>query len=135
MALNGRTLAIVGEVQATGDIVVEGRIDGQLLCEGGVVVIAPSGDVRGSVLARDITVYGRMAGQLIATEIVDIRPTAIVKGDVIARRLVLDDAATFVGRVEPQHLEAAISVARYRQKQRTPLPRGSADPRFGGASL
>lgn len=135
MALNGRTLAIVGEVETTGDIVVEGRIDGQLFCEGGAVVIAPSADVRGSVLARDITVYGQMDGQLIATEIVDIRPTARVKGDVIARRLSLDDAATFVGRVEPQHLEAAITVARYRQKQRAaPLP-GSVDRRSGGASL
>jgi cytoskeletal protein CcmA (bactofilin family) len=116
MSLNGRTLAIVGEVRAEGDVVIEGRIEGQLYCEGGTVVIAASGDVRGSVLARDITVHGQIAGQLIATEIVDVRPTAQVKGDVIARRFALADAATFVGRVEPQHLEAAISVARYRQK-------------------
>jgi cytoskeletal protein CcmA (bactofilin family) len=91
--------------------------------------------VRGTVLARDITVYGQVAGQLIATDIVDVRPTAFVKGDVIARRLALDDAATFVGRVEPQHLEAALSVARYRQKQASAAPPGSADRRSAGASL
>ena len=126
MGLTGRTLTIVGEVETTGDVVVEGRLDGQLFCEGGAVVIAASADVRGSVLARDITVHGRIDGQLIATEIVDVRSTAHVKGDVIAGRLVLDDAATFVGRVEPQHLDAAITVARYRQKQRmAPPPPGS----------
>jgi hypothetical protein len=34
----------------------------------------------------------------------------------VSRRFVLDGAAFFEGRVEPQHLEAALRIARFQQR-------------------
>jgi cytoskeletal protein CcmA (bactofilin family) len=81
-------------------------------------VIAAGAHVSGDVIARDITVFGRATGQLVATEVVDVRARAEVSGRVVSRRFILDPEATFTGRVEPQHLEAAISVARFEQRRR-----------------
>jgi len=93
-------------------------VTGPIVCDAGTVTLAVSSVIEGDVLAGDITVFGRAAGQLIATDVVDIRPGAVVAGAVIAPRLILHDGATFNGRVDPKRLDAALSVARFQQKQR-----------------
>jgi cytoskeletal protein CcmA (bactofilin family) len=118
MSTIGRTMTVRGEVRCAEDLTIEGCIEGPVFCEGGCVVLAASSDVRGDIIARDITVHGRHAGQLIATDIVDIRADGTVKAQVIARRFILDPAARFEGRVEPQHLEAALHVAKFQQRKR-----------------
>jgi cytoskeletal protein CcmA (bactofilin family) len=114
----GKTLILKGEVRSTADLTVEGRVEGPILCEDQALVIAASADVTGDVVARDIIVFGRTSGQLVATEVVDVRAGAEIKGRIVSRRFILDPAATFVGHVEPQHLEAALSVARFEQRKR-----------------
>jgi cytoskeletal protein CcmA (bactofilin family) len=114
----GRSIVVKGEVRSSEDLTIEGRVDGPILLEDHALVIAESAHVAGDVVARDITVFGRASGQLVATEVVDVRASAEVSGRVVSRRFILDPEATFTGRVEPQHLEAAISVARFEQRKR-----------------
>ncbi len=118
MSCIGKTIAIKGELRAAEDLLVEGRMDGPISCENGAVVVASSAQVAGNIIARDITVFGHIAGQLIATEVVDVRPEATVTGQVIAKRFILDADALFNGRAAPQQLEAALRVAKYQQRQR-----------------
>jgi cytoskeletal protein CcmA (bactofilin family) len=113
----GGTLAIKGELRSSEDITIEGRVEGAIVCEGCGVVIAASAIVTADVLARDVIVLGQVTGQIIATEVVQVAEGARVEGRVISRGFILADGAIFNGRVEPQHLEAALSVARFRQRK------------------
>jgi cytoskeletal protein CcmA (bactofilin family) len=113
----GKTISVKGELRALEDITIEGRVEGPVLCENWAVVVAPSADVTGNIIARDITVFGRVAGQLVATEVVDIRAEATVTGQVVSERFILNAGARFDGRVEPQLLEAALRVFRFQQRQ------------------
>jgi cytoskeletal protein CcmA (bactofilin family) len=116
--MHGKTIAITGAVTSAEDLTIEGRIVGPVRCEGRTVVVAATAEVTGDILARDITVFGRAAGQLVATDIVDVRAGATLTGRVVSKRFVLDPAAAFSGRVEPQHLEAALRVAQFQDRQR-----------------
>jgi cytoskeletal protein CcmA (bactofilin family) len=118
MSTLGKSIAVKGEVHSSEDLTVEGRLDGPIACEGSAVIIAPCAKVTGQIIARNITVFGSASGQLIATGKVDVRAEAVVTGQVIAPKFVLDGAASFNGRVSPQQLEAALGVARYNRRQR-----------------
>jgi cytoskeletal protein CcmA (bactofilin family) len=118
MGLFGRTITIKGEVRSTEDLTVEGRIDGPLICEDGAVIVMESASVTGDIIARDLTILGRVDGQMIATDVVHVRTGAVATGHVVARNFILNDGGDFVGRVEPQHLEAALRVAKFQQKKR-----------------
>jgi len=118
MSTIGKTIQVKGELRASEDLTLEGRIEGHVLCEDFAVVVAPSADVTGDVIARDITVFGRTEGQLVAREVVDVRAQATVTGQIISERFILNEGASVHGRVEPQHLEAALRVSRYNQKKR-----------------
>ncbi len=113
-----KSISITGELWTSEDLKVEGRIDGPLACEGAAVVISPGATVNGQIIARDITVCGCARGKLIATGVVDVRAHAVVTGQVISRRFVLRDGASFNGRVSPQQLEAALGIVRSSQRQR-----------------
>jgi len=127
----GKSIQVKGELQTSEDLTIEGRIEGPVLCEDSAVVLAASADVTGDIIARDITVFGRIAGRLIATDVVDVRPDATVSGQVLSRRFILDPGANFEGRVEPQHLEAALRVAKFEQKKKEVTPAGP--PKAAGA--
>ncbi len=98
-------------------MVIDCRVDGPIFCERFAVVIGAGASVVGDVIAREIVVLGSAAGKLVATETVDVRAEGRVIGTVISPRFILDPAAHFEGRVEPQHLDAALRVARFEQKQ------------------
>ena len=112
-----KSFTIKGELRASDDLTLEGRVEGPVWCDGSLI-IAQSAEVRGDVIARDITVFGHCAGQLVATDFIDICAEATVSGRVVTARLILDDAARFNGRSEPQHLEAALRVAKFQQQRR-----------------
>ena len=118
MSLVGKSIVVKGELRASEDLNIEGRVDGPVICEDCAIVIEQSAKVTGDILARDVTIFGRSVGQIIATDVVDVRPDAVVSGQIVSRRFILNDGARFDGRVEPQHLEAAQHVVRYHQKKR-----------------
>ena len=123
VSILGRSIVVRGEVQAASDLAIEGRIEGTVACDGFALTIAPTAHVVGDLLARDITVSGRSDGQLIASDVIDLRAGAVVSGRLISARLILNDGATFNGHVEPQHLEAALRVARFNRQKDQAGPR------------
>lgn len=129
MSLLGKTLVVKGEVLSKDDITIEGRVEGPVSCEGAAVTIASTATIVGDLIARDVTVMGQMSGQIVATEVVDVRVEGAVTGKVVAERFILNEGATFNGRVEPQHLEAALRVARFqREKKSANGPTAAAAP-------
>ena len=117
MSMIGRTIRVNGELRSTEDITVEGRVEGPIRCEGVAVTLAASAEVTGDVFARDITVFGRSSGRLIATDVVDLRARATVTGQILSKRFILNEGAHFTGRAEPQHLEGALRVAKFQQEK------------------
>ena len=71
MSTIGKTIHVKGELRAAEDLTLEGRIEGHVLCEEFAVVLAESAEITGNIIARDITVFGRIDGQLVATDVVD----------------------------------------------------------------
>ena len=118
MGVFGRTIAIKGQVHSSEDLTIEGTIEGALTCEGAAVIVMEAASVTGDIIARDLTVLGRVEGQMIATDIVHVRSGAVVTGHVMAKNFILNDGGDFVGRVEPQHLEAALRVAKFQQRKK-----------------
>jgi cytoskeletal protein CcmA (bactofilin family) len=117
MSLQGRTLSIRGSVDCVEDVLIEGRIDGHIWNENHVVTVGADASVNGDIVARQITVRGAVEGMLLATGRIDIMDEARVTGRVLCTRLMLADGGLFNGKAEPQHLDAALKVARHRRTE------------------
>lgn len=111
----GPTLVISGSIATDEDIDVHGTIRGQLAAPAHCVRLEPDAQVDADVLARDLTLLGQASGRFTATEIVDIRSSARLQGQIAAPRLVLEEGAIVNARVETRSVDAAVRVAQYRK--------------------
>ncbi|MGZ3418250.1 MAG: bactofilin family protein [Polyangiales bacterium] len=95
----GRTTRIVGRLSGDGDLVVEGRIEGEVTLRGHLSV-AEGGVVAAPVQANDLTVDGAVDGDVDVQGAVVLRPTGTVRGAIRAQRVSLEEGARFTGRIE-----------------------------------
>ena len=109
-----RALSVVGDVAASEDLLVEGAISGTIDMPGYALTIAAGAHVDARILARDVTILGSFSGRITATEIIDVRESAKVSGEIAAPKVALAEGAEISARVETKSVDAAVHVARYR---------------------
>jgi len=96
----GRSITIKGEVTGDEDLLIQGRVDGSVDLKQHSVTVGPEGEVKANIVARVVTVEGRVQGNLSADEQIILRASAKVQGDITAPRVVLEDGAQFRGGVD-----------------------------------
>jgi len=87
---------IVGDVSTNGDIRFEGTLMGNLRTKG-KVVIGETGNVKGEINCKNSVIEGNIEGKVIVTELLTLKATSTLKGDIITRRLAIEPGAKFTG--------------------------------------
>jgi cytoskeletal protein CcmA (bactofilin family) len=100
MTTIGPSLTITGDITSQEDMTVHGKVNGQITMQQGALVLAPTGSVDAKVHGGKITVHGKLAGDVSATEKVELTETANVTGTLTAPSLVLQDGAIFNGIID-----------------------------------
>lgn len=99
-AVIGPSISIQGEVTGDEDLLIQGRVNGSVDLKQHELRVGADGEVKADITARVITVEGKVEGDLTADEQVVLRSSAVVDGDITARRVVLEDGARFRGGVD-----------------------------------
>jgi cytoskeletal protein CcmA (bactofilin family) len=92
----GKDAVVKGELTSDADMLIEGRVEGQI--NGAKeVIVGESGDVDAQIHAQVVTVRGKVKGDCDATKKVEITSTGTVFGNISARAIVVAEGATFRG--------------------------------------
>jgi cytoskeletal protein CcmA (bactofilin family) len=89
---------VEGTVQANSDIRVDGTIKGKLFCEA-KVIIGPTGKVTGEIRCQNAVIEGSFEGTISVKELLNIRETATVEGDVTYGKLIVQPGGTIDGTI------------------------------------
>ncbi len=92
-------LTINGHVKTSGDVQVEGSIEGDIHAH--LLTIGENATVKGEVVADDIVVTGRVVGRVRGLK-VRLTSTARVEGDIIHKTIAIESGAHFEGSVQRQ---------------------------------
>ncbi|OUN74269.1 polymer-forming cytoskeletal protein [Barnesiella sp. An55] len=95
-ALTAET-TIVGKIVSQKDIRIDGTLKGQLECQG-KVVIGETGQVIGDIVAVNAEVVGRVEGNVTVAEMLVLKATSSLEGDVEAHRLAIEPGAVLNGK-------------------------------------
>jgi len=90
---------IVGSVKCSGGIQIDGKINGDLSCTGDTI-LGKNGSIKGNLTVNSVTLYGKLQGNITAKELIELKSSAKVNGDIRSSRLVIEDGVTFVGKSE-----------------------------------
>ncbi|QKX17183.1 MULTISPECIES: polymer-forming cytoskeletal protein [Microbulbifer] len=96
----GKNIKFRGELIGTEDLHIEGTIEGTVIMEGHDLSIGREGEINANIHAQNIVINGTLTGDALADELIEIRNTAVVKGNLIAPRIQLDDGGKFRGSMD-----------------------------------
>jgi cytoskeletal protein CcmA (bactofilin family) len=105
----GKSLVIKGEVIGAESLYIEGRVEGSINLSGAAnrVTVGKSGVVVADLTAREIVIMGKVNGNLVATDRVEIRGDGWLSGDVVTHRINIEDGAYFKGSIDIQKGESS----------------------------
>lgn len=92
-------LTITGNLRTTGDIQVEGTVEGDIRAH--LLTVGETATIRGEIVADDIVVNGRVIGRVRGLK-VRLTSTARVEGDIIHKTIAIESGAHFEGSVQRQ---------------------------------
>ncbi|WP_417742362.1 bactofilin family protein [Salipiger sp.] len=92
-------LHITGNLKTTGDIQVEGTVEGDIRAH--LLTIGESATIKGEVVADDVVINGRIVGRVRGLK-VRLTATARVEGDIIHKTIAIESGAHFEGSVQRQ---------------------------------
>lgn len=90
---------INGDINADGDIRIDGFLKGNIKSKGRLV-IGSSGSIEGEILCTNIEISGKFKGKISAAELLTLKSTAIVNGDIIATKLSVEPGSLFTGNCQ-----------------------------------
>lgn len=86
-----------GKMKTPGSIRVDGRVIGDITATQNIS-IGTSGDVEGNLTAASVTVGGKLKGSVVVQDKLVFESKAVVRGDIKASKLVVDEGAQFDGK-------------------------------------
>lgn len=85
---------VEGSLRCESDLRVDGTIKGKLICQA-KVIIGPSGMVDGEIRCQNAVIEGRFKGMLFVSELLNVRETAEVEGEITTNKLLVQSGAKF----------------------------------------
>lgn len=92
-------LHVTGNLKTTGDIQVEGSIEGDIRAH--LLTVGEGATIKGEVIADDVVINGRIVGRVRGLK-VRLTSTARVEGDIIHKTIAIESGAHFEGSVQRQ---------------------------------
>ena len=94
--LVGRGTNIIGDIKCEGDIRIDGTLLGNIVVSGKLIV-GETSEITGDIKAKQAEVYGKIYGKLVIDDLLSIRSTGYVEGDLYAGNLQIEATAKFNG--------------------------------------
>jgi cytoskeletal protein CcmA (bactofilin family) len=115
----GKSVVVRGELSGSEDLFIDGDLEGTIALTENRLTIGPNARVLADLNVRDLVVFGQLTGNVRASGRVELRQSALVKGDILSGRLSIEESAVLQGRVELVS-SASASASAPAQSQSTP---------------
>ncbi|HDL04664.1 MAG: hypothetical protein DRP46_01170 [Candidatus Zixiibacteriota bacterium] len=92
----GKDTVFTGTLEVKGAVRVDGKVKGKIICSD-VVTVGTGGYVEADVESQTAVVAGKVVGNLIATEKIELQAKSDIAGDIKTKSLVVEQGAIFCG--------------------------------------
>lgn len=92
----GKGTFLEGNIETYGNIRIEGKVVGNVKSKS-KVALGNSSHVQGNIIAQNADIEGEVRGRLEVSELLVLKATAIINGDIVTGKLVVEPGAVFNG--------------------------------------
>jgi cytoskeletal protein CcmA (bactofilin family) len=98
MNIIGAGTVLEGKIRSQGSVRVDGKLIGEVTASESLAV-GITGEIEGNVTAKNITIGGKVRGTINASEKIVFEGKSVVRADIRATRLVIDEGSIFDGKI------------------------------------
>lgn len=88
--------SVTGDIMSESGIRIDGQLKGKMNIKGKVVIGNP-GQVNGDISCKQIEVSGLVNGNIHAVELVSLKSSAKINGEIVTKKLAIEPGAVFTG--------------------------------------
>jgi cytoskeletal protein CcmA (bactofilin family) len=110
---------ITGDIISDGDIRIDGTLKGTLVTKGKVVV-GTTGVISGKINSKNSEISGNVEGKINVNELLSLKASAKVVGDIITNKLAIEPNAMFSGTCNMKGMGTVISDKQLDQRPHEP---------------
>ena len=92
-------IEIIGSIRFSNDMIIDGKIEGEITSDKGKVTIGENAQVKGDVTAGDVKVYGNVEGK-ITSQRCELKDKSKINGDIKSKVFSMEEGAQLCGRTE-----------------------------------
>ena len=94
--LLGAGTVVNGDIKTSGDFRIDGTLIGSINSKGRII-IGETGNVEGEIVCRNADISGIVKAKLIISELLKIKASAKINGEVKTNKLAIEPGAVFTG--------------------------------------
>ncbi len=94
--LIGNGTKIIGDINSNGDVRIDGNLIGNLVTTG-KFVLGPNGVIEGNITSGNADLSGEIKGTVNVSEMLLLKSTSKINGDIITGKLAIEPGALFTG--------------------------------------
>ncbi|RYY95707.1 MAG: polymer-forming cytoskeletal protein [Chitinophagaceae bacterium] len=91
--------SVHGDIKSDHDLRIDGTVHGNVTSSARIVV-GPNGAVEGHIESQQADITGRVTGDLRVADLLQLRGTCVVEGNISAGKLQVEPTATFNGQCQ-----------------------------------
>ena len=88
--------SIEGELRSDSNVRIDGKIKGSIVAKGRVIV-GQTGVIEGDVICQSSEIEGTLLGKIECQDLLSLKATAKVQGDINSKKLAIEPGAVFTG--------------------------------------
>jgi len=92
----GNGTDIIGDINSNGDFRIDGMLKGTIK-SAGKVVVGSTGKVEGEIICQNADISGEVKAHLKVHELLSLKASAVVSGDIMTNKLAIEPGAVFTG--------------------------------------
>ncbi len=92
-------IEIIGSVRFSNDMIIDGKIEGQIMSDKGRVTIGENAVIKGDINAGEVKVFGKVEGK-ITSDRCELKAKSRLDGDIKAKMFAMEEGAQLAGRTE-----------------------------------
>jgi cytoskeletal protein CcmA (bactofilin family) len=92
----GKGTFLEGNVETYGNIRIEGKVTGNIKSKS-KIALGPSSQVQGNIQSQNADIEGEVKGKIEIAELLVLKSTAVINGDISTGKLVVEPGAVFNG--------------------------------------
>lgn len=92
----GKGTVLEGNIETYGNIRIEGKVIGNVKSKS-KIALGNSSNIQGNIVAQNADIEGEVKGKIEISELLILKATAIINGEIITGKLVVEPGAVFNG--------------------------------------